>query len=101
MTFGENVNLHARGVVTVIIKKHRDCFVKVGAKRTILGYEFGIDTVGGRLLSRVSGMFHILGEEIMFKIVPDNTHILLLLTPLYFWADFCPSLLILVLQEGV
>ena len=36
-----------QGVVAVI-KKYWDCFVTVGAKRTILGYEFGIDTSGAK-----------------------------------------------------
>ena len=45
---GENVNLNTRGFVTSIIKKYWDFFVKEGAKQTILGYKFGIDTGGAK-----------------------------------------------------
>ena len=37
LKFGENVDLHTRGVITSIIEKYWDCFVKEGTKRTILG----------------------------------------------------------------
>ena len=39
-----------RAAVTSIITEFWDCFVKEGAKHTILGYEFEIDTHGFKLV---------------------------------------------------
>ena len=50
LKFGENVDLHTRGLVTFIIEKYWDCFVKEEAKRTILRYEFSIDTGGAKYI---------------------------------------------------
>ena len=57
LKFGDNVDLHTREVVTSIINKYWDCFIKIGAKRTILGYEFGIDIGGDSLF--VAGSPHM------------------------------------------
>ena len=48
LKFGSNVDSATRDAVTDIIKIYWDCFVKEGAKRTIIGYEFGIDTSGAK-----------------------------------------------------
>ena len=48
LRFGSAVDSATRAAVTNIIKKYWDCFVKNGAKRTIIGYEFGIDTSGAK-----------------------------------------------------
>ena len=42
------VDKETRAAVTSIITEFWDCFVKKGAKRTILGYEFGIDIRGSK-----------------------------------------------------
>jgi len=48
LRFDESVDEKDRTAVTKIIKDYWDCFTKSGAKRTILGYEFGIDTGGAQ-----------------------------------------------------
>ena len=42
----ESLDDNTRAAITRIVKEYWDCFAKSGAKRTILGYEFGIDTGG-------------------------------------------------------
>ena len=46
LKFDATVDKETRNSVTSIVKEFQDCFIKEGAKRTILGYEFGIDTGG-------------------------------------------------------
>ena len=46
--FGSDVDSATKLAVTGIVKNYWDCFIKEGAKRTILGYEFGIDTTGAK-----------------------------------------------------
>ena len=44
MKICKNVDDPTRDDIIQIIQKYWDCFCKEGARRTILGYEFGIDT---------------------------------------------------------
>ena len=44
LKIGPSASPEQRQQIIGIIKKHWDCFCKRGAKRTILGFEFGIDT---------------------------------------------------------
>jgi len=44
--FNDLIDEPTRQVVKNIILKYWDCLVKEGAKRTIIGYAFGIDTGG-------------------------------------------------------
>ena len=48
LKFDDSVPLEIRSKVTEIIKEYWDCFIKEGAKRPILSYEFGIDTGGAK-----------------------------------------------------
>ena len=48
LRFDDSVDSKIRSEVTDIIKEYWDCFIKEGAKRPILGYEFGIDTGGAK-----------------------------------------------------
>ena len=48
LCFDESVDENIRSEITNIVKEYWDCFVKVGAKRPILRYEFGIDTGGSK-----------------------------------------------------
>ena len=48
LKFDDSVDSDMRSKVTDIIKEYWDCFIKEGAKRPILGYEFGIDTGGAK-----------------------------------------------------
>ena len=45
---GEHVSATNKQRVLTLIKRYWDCFCKEGAKRTILGYEFSIDTGGSQ-----------------------------------------------------
>ena len=49
LKFGNPVDAATRVILTSIIKEYWDCFVKTGTKRTVLGYEFGIDISGENL----------------------------------------------------
>ena len=44
--FDDTINADTQSCIIDIIKKFWDFFANIGAKRTILGYEFGIDTGG-------------------------------------------------------
>ena len=46
LKFDDSVDASIRVTLTSIVKEYWDCFIKTGAKRTVLGYEFGIDTCG-------------------------------------------------------
>ena len=48
LSFDSTVDAETKIAVTDIIKDFWDCFIKEGAKRPILGYEFGIDTGGAK-----------------------------------------------------
>ena len=48
LKLGPSICDQSKQDVVAVIKKYWDCFVTVGAKRTILGYEFGIDTSGAK-----------------------------------------------------
>ena len=48
LLFNDSVDVATRTPIKAIITKYWDCFVKEGAKRTILGYEFGINTGGSK-----------------------------------------------------
>ena len=48
LKFDISVDKETRAAVTSIITEFWDCFVKEGAKRTILGYKFGTDTGGSK-----------------------------------------------------
>ena len=48
LQFNEDLDSKTMADITQTIKDYWDCFVTVGAKRTILGYEFGIDTAGAK-----------------------------------------------------
>ena len=41
---GKSVNPSIRDRVTNLVESYWDCFATKGARRTIIGYEFGIDT---------------------------------------------------------
>ena len=43
-----SIDAITRAAITDIITEYWDCFIKEGAKRTILGYEFGIDSGGSK-----------------------------------------------------
>ena len=45
---GYNVPAVINTQILNIVKKYWDCFAKRGAKRTVIGYEFGIDTGNAR-----------------------------------------------------
>ena len=44
LRIGSNVNPHNTQAIKDIVIKYWDCFYNAGAKRTILDYEFAIDT---------------------------------------------------------
>ena len=44
LRMGTGVDKETKEEIVNIIKKYWDCFCKEGAKRTVIGYEFGIDT---------------------------------------------------------
>ena len=44
----ESIDDATQSSIIKIIQQFWDCFIKIGAKRTILGYEFGIDTGGSK-----------------------------------------------------
>ena len=44
LIIGDHVNKELRNRIMGIIKDYWDCFIKEGCHRTILGYEFSIDT---------------------------------------------------------
>ena len=44
LKIGQSATPEQRKQVITLIKTYWDCFCKIGAKRTILEYEFGIDT---------------------------------------------------------
>ena len=44
LKIGKNVYDPTRNDITQIVQKYWDCFYKEGTRRTILGYEFGINT---------------------------------------------------------
>ena len=46
LKFDKELDLRTKELVTQIVKDYRDSFVTMGAKHTILGYEFDIDTAG-------------------------------------------------------
>ena len=46
LKFDKDSDLKTRNAVTEIVKDYYDCFATRGAKRTILGYKFGINTAG-------------------------------------------------------
>jgi hypothetical protein len=48
LRFDDSIDDATKSSIVDIIKKIWDCFILIGAKRTILGYEFGIDTGGTR-----------------------------------------------------
>ena len=48
LQFNEDLDSKTMADITQTIKDYWDCFVTIGAKRTILGYEFGIDTAGAK-----------------------------------------------------
>ena len=48
LQFDDTIDATTQSCIIDIIKKFWDCFVNVGAKRTILGYELGIDTGGAK-----------------------------------------------------
>ena len=48
LKFDGSLDLRTKNAVTKIVKDYWDCFATRGAKRTILGYEFGIDTAGAK-----------------------------------------------------
>ena len=48
LKFDDFVDTITCATITDIITKYWDCFIKEGANRTILGYEFGVDTGGSK-----------------------------------------------------
>ena len=48
LSIDNSIGTDIKTSITTIIKEYRDCFVKIGAARPILGYEFGIDTGGAK-----------------------------------------------------
>ena len=48
LKFDESIDEATKQQIITIVKKYWDCFVKEGAKRPILSYEFGIDTGGAK-----------------------------------------------------
>ena len=48
LSINNSIGIDIKASITTIIKEYWDCFVKVGAARPILGYEFGIDTGGAK-----------------------------------------------------
>ena len=48
LSFDLTIYKESKDITTSIIKEYCDCFVKDGAKRTILGYDFGINTGGAK-----------------------------------------------------
>ena len=48
LKFDGSLDLKTKNAVTKIVKDYWDYFATRGAKRTILGYEFGIDTAGAK-----------------------------------------------------
>ena len=48
LRFDTTIDPLTRDSIVEIIKKYWDCFIKEGAQRPILGYEFGIDTGGAK-----------------------------------------------------
>jgi len=44
LRIGTNIDDATRTSIVAVIKEYWDCFCKEGAKQTINGYEFGIDT---------------------------------------------------------
>ena len=50
LKFDESIDAATQATLTSITKDYWDCFIKTGAKRTIIGYDFGIDTGGENLV---------------------------------------------------
>ena len=48
LKFDKDLDKETEIAITNMVKNYWDCFVTAGAKRTILGYEFGIDTAGAK-----------------------------------------------------
>ena len=48
LKFDKDISPRLKEAVTTVVKNYWDCFITAGAKRTILGYEFGIDTSGAK-----------------------------------------------------
>ena len=46
----EYIDTATQSSIMKIIQQFWDCFIKIGTKRTILGYKFGIDTCGENLV---------------------------------------------------
>ena len=50
LSIDNSIGTDVKKSITTIIKEYWDCFVKVGTARPILGYEFGIDTGGTKMV---------------------------------------------------
>ena len=48
LKFDKDLDPKTEKAITDMVKNYWDCFVTTGAKRTILGYKFGIDTAGAK-----------------------------------------------------
>jgi len=46
LKFDDSVDAATQATLTSIVKEYWNCFIKTVAKRTVLEYEFGIDTGG-------------------------------------------------------
>ena len=46
----EAVDVITKNTIIDTVQNYWNCFIKKGAKRTILGYEFGINTSGAKLV---------------------------------------------------
>ena len=57
LKFDDSVDAATRATLISIVKEYWDCFVKTGAKRTVLRYEFGIDTGGEKLVCYLKPLY--------------------------------------------
>ena len=74
LRFGTAVDSSTQLAVTDIIKKYWDCFIKEGAKRTILGYEFGIDTTGAKPVCYRKPSYGPYESKVIMKEIEDLLH---------------------------